>query len=137
MTRDRLAMLAALVALAAVLVAAFYDGVCDHLAAADAEQRLTIERQRWAAEWDRQVAELRALGDDAVFRALADAIVRLERGATGVNVAAELARACEAFPRDARGPALYARYTALRARRHAAHQGAAATVAYLQALGLP
>ncbi|HET9596045.1 MAG TPA: hypothetical protein VFP65_10710, partial [Anaeromyxobacteraceae bacterium] len=91
-------------AVAAVLGAAGYDGVCDHVAAAEAEQRSVLERQH---------------------------------GETALDVSADLARAREVFPADERGPALHARHGAFRARQHAAHQGAAATLAYLQAIGLP
>ncbi|HEY5629971.1 MAG TPA: hypothetical protein VIR16_10725 [Candidatus Limnocylindrales bacterium] len=138
MTNGRLVMRAGVVAVAAVLGAAGYDGVCDHVAAAEAEQRSVLERQRWAAQRARDLAEQQALGADAVFGRIAEALAELERdGETALDVSADLARAREVFPADERGPALHARHGAFRARQHAAHQGAAATLAYLQAIGLP
>jgi hypothetical protein len=138
MTNGKLTVMAAVVALAAVLAAACYDGVCDRLAASDDEARFAAERRRAAAEQDRDLAELRAVGADAAFAEVAAAVARAEQGLLEpVAVSADLARARQVFPADDRGRSLHARYVALRTRRHRTPEGAAATLAYLQAIGLP
>ena len=131
MTKHELTVMTAVVALAAVLAAACYDAMCDRLAAAPDDVRV-------AAEQDRELAELRAVGADVAFADVAAAVARAEQGLLEpVAVSAGLVRVRQVFPADERGGALQARYVALRTRRHATPERAAATLAYLQAIGLP
>jgi hypothetical protein len=138
MTNRKLAMMTAVVAVASAVASAGYEGVCDQLAAAEDDARYAAERQRWAAEQERRLAQLRSVGADATFAQISAAVGRVEQGlGDAVGVAAELARARQVYPADERGVALQTKFVALRTRRHATHEGAAATMAYLQALGLP
>jgi hypothetical protein len=138
MTNRELAAAAGVVALTAMLGAAWCEAALQHRAAAQAIQDLAHHQQEHAAAEARWADELRSLGADAVFRDIADALARAERDErSAVRLPTELARARQVFPSDGRGPALQARYVALRARRHARHEAGAATLAYLQAIGLP